>query len=150
MVIQRVQTLFILLAIALTVVFLFVPFGFVDISVANEGIKNVSLKAINEIGMIVPLGVGLLLMLIAIFTFKKLAAQKLFVLLSALCVGATLITVIYFLASGTVDLSPDDYVVKTYWGGGGLLLVGSILSLFLAYRGISSDQRLLKSYDSFR
>lgn len=150
MVIQRVQTLFILLAIALTVVFFFVPFGYVDIATASEGVKSVSLKAVNETGMIVPMGLAILLMVIGVFMFKKLSVQKLLVVLSTVCLGAALITVIYFLSAGMVDVSAGDVVEKVYWGGGGLLLLAAIVSLIMAYRGISSDQRLLKSYDSFR
>ncbi len=150
MVIQRVQTLFIVLSIALTVIFFFVPFGYVDIAVASEGLKSVSLKAVNEIGMVVPMGLAILLMVIGIFTFKKLPVQKLLVVLSIVCLGAALITVIYFLSSGMVDVSDGDSVAKVYWGGGGLLLLAAIISLLMAYRGICADQRLLKSYDSFR
>lgn len=150
MVIQRIQTLFLVLAVALTVVFLFVPYGYADVvSVSGEQVHQ-SLKASMETGLWLPSVVAIALMVIAIFTFKKPSLQKLFVIFAALLTAATIITVIYVLVAGYTDATPGVSIVGTFWGGGGLIAVAALICEICAYRGISADQRLLKSYDSFR
>lgn len=150
MVLQRIQTLFILLAATLVVVFLFVPFGYADVVSAQEGTQYVALKANMERGLMIPLAVAFVLMIIAFISFKKLAAQKLLVVLAALCVCAAIIALIYLLVSGMVDITPGYEIAHVYWGGGGLLLVAAVISLVMAYRGIRHDEKLLRSYESFR
>lgn len=148
--IQRVQTLFLLLAIAFVVAFMFVPYGFADFVTAAGEKALEPLKAVREIGMMVPMCLSVLLMVIAIFCFKKLSVQKLLTLFAALLTGAVIITVVYVLVSGFTDATPGVTVAGTYWGGGGLLMIGALVAEIAAYRGMSSDQRLLRSYDSIR
>ena len=69
--------------------------------------------------------------------------------LSALIIGACIGIVIYYLTAGYKDTDPD-IAIRTVWGGGGLLLVAAELALLGAYRGVSADQKLLRSYDRMR
>lgn len=149
--IQRLQTLFLLLAIALLVAFMFVPFGYVEILTGVDGtVITEPLKAKSELAMMIPICVAILLMVVAIFLFKKLSVQKLFTLFAMLLTGAVVILTVYVLVSGMKDVTPGDVVTSVVWGGGGLLALAAFISEVMAYRGISSDQRLLRSYDSFR
>lgn len=150
MVIQRIQTLFLVIAVAFAVIFLFVPYGYADMVSADGVAARESLKAIMETGLWLPTAVSVALMVIAIFTFKKMAVQKLFVVFSALLTCACIISVVYVLASGYTDVTPGVTVAKTYWGGGGLIALAALICQIMAIRGISSDQKILKSCDSFR
>lgn len=148
MVIQRLQTLFLILAIACMAVFLFVPFGYWDVDVMSNT-NFVDLKAINFAAFLVPVCVSLLIMLIAIFCFKKMPLQKSLVALSAIIVLAIAGVVIYEMTLGFNDMVPG-VTVKPVWGASGLLLVGAFVALIAAYRCISRDQKLLRSYDRLR
>ena len=81
--------------------------------------------------------------------FKALPTQKLFVVLAALISLAEAVMVVYALVERYVSTDPTvhDSVV---WGGGGLLLIAAIILDIAAYRSISRDQRLLRSYDRLR
>lgn len=149
MVIQRLQTLLLVIAIVLGVVFYFVPFGYESL-VDGATMQSVvsPLKAIDFIGLIVPVSVALLLMVVAIFMFKKPAPQKLFVVLSALATVASAGVVIYILSAGAVD-TDSAVTARTIWGGGGLILIAMIVAQIYAYRGIVADQKLLRSYERF-
>lgn len=127
MVLQRIQTLFILLAAALVAVFLFVPFGYADVVASDAESQYIALKAKAELGLLIPSIVAFVLMIMGLFSYKKLATQKFLVVLAAVCVCATVIALIYFLVSGLVDVTEGCIITHVYWGGGGLLLVASVI-----------------------
>lgn len=148
--IQRIQTLYLLLAIGLMVAFFFVPFGYTGLTdVATGQFVEKSLKAISEIGLIIPVGLSLLCMVIAIFAFKRHPAQKMLIILSALLIGACIGVVIYILTAGLGNTNPEINE-HTAWGGGGLLLVAALLALLGAYRGVATDERILRNFDRLR
>ncbi len=153
MVIQRIQTLYLIIAIGLMVGFFFLPFGYMylDDPVTGQSLSDNpdSLRGIEFLSLIIPNGLSLLFMTLAIFLFKQPNVQKLFVILAAICVGVCVGIVIYVLAGGFYDTNPE-VTIRTVWGGGGLLLVAAWLAQLGAYRGIASDQRLLRSYDRIR
>lgn len=150
MVIQRIQTLYIILAIAMMVAFFFVPFGYEKLVDESTGALSLTpLKAIDAIGFIIPTAVTILLLFVSIFMFRTMPTQKLFVILSILITLAEAGMVVYIIVSGSVDTDP---IVKsaTTWGGGGLLLIGALLVEIMAVKGISHDQKLLNSYNRLR
>ncbi len=150
MVIQRIQTLFLLLAIACVAAFLFVPFGYWSVAEAHIGkVELLDLVGRNYSALIVPSVVALVLMVVAVFSFKKMAFQKLMIVLSALATVAAAGVVIYIMTRGFVQASPE-FDVKAVWSGGGLLLVAALISQIAAYRNICRDQKLLSSYDRLR
>lgn len=149
MVIQRIQTLFMLLAIGMLVAFMFVPYGYYDVIVDNVS-QSLSLKGTMEEGLWEPAVVACVLLLTAIFMYKRLPLQKMMVLLSILITGTVILTVIYTLVSGYSDETVTAVGGKTIWGGGGLLAVAALVAEIMALRGINSDQRLLNSYDKLR
>lgn len=148
--IQRIQTLILLLAIVFTVSFFFVPFGYAPVvdEVTHTGVLQ-PLKACDFIGLTVPSVLSVVLMLVAIFMFKKYPVQKLLTALSAISIVTTIGVVIYAVVSPYIDTDPD-VTVATVWGCGGLFLVGALIADLAAYHYISKDQRLIRSYDRIR
>lgn len=149
MVIQRIQTLMILLAIACVAVFLVVPFGFWDVELQKSSIELVQLKASAQPALLVPALIALAVMFISIFCFKKMPLQKALVALSAIIVVAMACVVVYIMTRGFAESNPAISVAPA-WGGGGLLLIGALIALIYAHRRITADQRLLRSYDRLR
>ena len=150
MVIQRIQTLFLLLAIACVASFLFVPFGYWNVTEAHAGnVELLDLVGRNYAALIVPSVVALALMVIAVFSFKKMPFQKLMIVLSALATVAAAGVVVFIMTRGFIGKSPE-FDVTAVWSGGGLLLVAALISQFAAYRNICRDQKLLSSYDRLR
>lgn len=151
MVIQRIQTLFLLLAAILMAVFMFMPFGYTQISdpASAESLTTASLKAIEFAGLWIPGGLSVILLLIDIFLFKNLNLQKRVIVLCSLLTLTCIGIVIYILTAGMHDTDPQ-LSASTVWGGGGLMAVAALLAMILAYRNISADQKLLRSYDHFR
>lgn len=150
MVIQRLQTLYLILAIVMVSVFFYVPFGYTTVADVADGVSVLEpLRAGQFTGLVIPLALTLVLMVVAIFMFKKMPMQKLMVLVSALLTVVSMGVVVYVMVSGFSDTNPQ-VTMTSVWGGGGLLLVGALIAQLAAYNGISSDQRLLRSYDRLR
>ena len=149
MVIQRIQTLMILLAIACVATFLVIPFGYWDVDLQKTSVDLIELKASAQPAPLVPAIVALAVMFISIFCFKKMPLQKGLVALSAIIVTAMACVVVYIMTRGFVEPNPAISVAPSF-GGGGLLLIGALIALIYAYRRISADQRLLRSYDRLR
>lgn len=146
--IQRIQTLYLLLAIAAIVAFIFIPFGFWDESVRTTTVGLVELSG-KMTALLIPACVTILVMFVSVFTFKKLPLQKGLVGLSILLVVAMMLVVIYIMTLG-FDVLVPGVTVKPIWAGGGLLLVAALVALIAALSRINADQKLLRSYDRLR
>lgn len=137
MVIQRWQSVFLLLASVMMGIFSFIPFA-TQIS-DNDGIMRfVPMDA--PVYCILNLLVALLLLL-AIFMFKNLKRQKTVTLISVMLMVASAV-------SGGIIAYGNGMTID--WGGGVLLLACSIVMALAAYRRMAADERLLKSYDRLR
>lgn len=130
MVIQRVQTLYLLLALVCSVVFIFIPFGYSG----ETGIAPADVPALW-----VMLAAASALDLVDICLFKKPGLQKGLIIVDALLVVATGVVMVVEVSARSLTLA-----------GGGLLLVAALIGLIAAYRGISADQKLLRSLDRIR
>lgn len=140
MVIQRIQTLYLLIALVLMTAFAFLTsFSFdVDggeylvgtLATGVEGKTSIHLLLLCLNALVV------VLTLIAIFSYKNLKLQKRLCSISILLLIALLISIGVMIigATGEQNLSIDISNV---------LPVASLLLLFLAYRGIARDQRIL-------
>ena len=95
MVIQRVQTLYLFLSAVFMAAFFFVPFGYiaVDDPLQAEGVLA-PLTGLTSVATIIPTSVAIFFSLLAIFLFKALPTQKLFVVLSGLVSLAEVVMVI--------------------------------------------------------
>lgn len=149
MVIQRIQSLFILLAIAAVVLFLFIPFGCWDEIVNNENTQLISLYGASQTALLVPAIVASVSLIIALFSFKKFSLQKSLIVLNVIIFLAMILVVIYIMCT-TFAINSADVQIKPIWSGGGLCLIAGIISLIAAYRAIVRDERSLRSYNRLR
>lgn len=149
MVIQRIQTLYLLLAVIVMTMFLFVPFGYTTFAEGGETVMD-AWRPLDLVGMLVPSCASIFLMLVAIFLFKFQSTQRLVVVFAMLLSLAVIGVVIYFMVAGFVDLNPAVSVISTSWGWGVALPACAVVLQIAAIRGISRDMRLLASYDRLR
>jgi DMSO reductase anchor subunit len=147
--IQRIQTIFLLIAIFAIGIELTSPL--LKSSVSDQaGIYQDGILYIREyMPALIILALALLVILICIFLFKHRKTQKLFVLLSLFIVlaGNLVSGLVFFTPTSTaINLS---HAVITPGLGVFMPLIG-LISLILAYRGISKDDKIVKSMDRLR
>lgn len=147
---QRIQTLFLLIAIGLTVAIFFVPFGYAPAldETAHQAFMQ-PLVVSDFLCLILSTGASLVAMVAAIFTFRNYPLQKLMTALSAVFILTTIGVVIYAIITPYVEVDAD-ISIATSWGWGVLLLILALVAVLLAFRNIAKDQRLIRSYDRIR
>ncbi len=129
MVIQRLQSLLLLLSAVFSIVYLFIPFGY-----APEGITPLCCPA-----MWILTAVAAALTLFDIFLFKNTSLQRKLIVVCALILVAVAVLNLLPVFRGEMTI-----------GAGGLLLIGALINLGFAYRCIRADERLLRSLDRLR
>ena len=152
--IQRIQTLYLLLAsLALFALFLFPIASVFDL----DGMKKITVMGVYETvnGTVVQTDNFLLLTiatvvlafipLVLIFLFKNRLKQRMFIYIDVVLV----IAFSYWLASVVKNASQTALQLGDYGIGIGLSSL-SILFLILAARGITRDEKLVKSADRLR
>lgn len=150
MVIQRFQTLFLIVAAALMAAFIFVPVGY---SVVTEGPVETIVQdwtPCQFMGILIPAAIAAVLLVVDVFLFRRMPLQKSVAWIAFLLILATAGVTIYVLTSGMMEVTPGVEITRTKWGGGGLLLVAAALAVVGAISRISADQRLLRSIDRLR
>lgn len=139
---QRIQTVWLLLALACLIAFIALPFG--TLTIPDGGVEAVGqLFAYDFIGLIVPAALAVILSLIAIFAYSNLGFQKSCVLLS---IAMTLVSIgitVYILC----DRATEGTISWTWCGA---FTLGALLFEILALTGINHDIKLLRSYDRLR
>lgn len=146
--IQRIQTLFIVIAFGLMVAFLFIPFAYAP-TFSATGYELVPIKALDFFGLTLPAALAIACIVVSLLSFGNLRTQKIFMGLSALLTAACIGVVIYVITAGFFDTNPD-VVVKSTWGGGGLFLVASVIAEIAACCFIASDQKKLRNSNRIR
>lgn len=138
MVIQRWQSVFLLLAAVFIVVFTFTPVA------TLAGAADLKPKHF-PVWMVLNLLIAVLLF-IAIFMYKSLAQQRRVTLVSMVLLAASALT------GGFTLYGPQapEGSVELVWAGGIILLIGALAFALAAYRGINADHRKLASYDRLR
>lgn len=141
MVIQRWQSVFLLVATALMVLFIILPFGSVTVDAQVSALVPKDYPVYLVLNLLIAV-----LLFIAIFLYKNLRRQKIVTLVSILLIACSAVT------GGLLLYGPaaPDGVVALEWGGGISLLIATLIMVVAAYRGISRDQRTLSSYDRIR
>lgn len=155
---QRIQTVFIFLAIVLITLSLVLPIAFYsNLTVSNQfdysilkflSTKNVNITGFNSLPLFVPAVISILLSVIEIFSFKKRKVQLNLgiysIVFNVLYVG---LLVYYFTSVLNNSASGDVNVMYKY------PLVFPVISLifsYLAIRRIKKDDELVKSLDRLR
>lgn len=142
MVIQRWQSLLLLIAVVLMSVFCATPFATLPASETVGGeVTEVFVKD-APVFMIINILIAVLLF-ISIFLYKDLKRQMTVTLASIVLIAASIVTCGFILYVGM----PDATLI---WFGGVTLLVVSLILAVFAYRFIRRDRNLLRSYDRLR
>jgi hypothetical protein len=135
--IQRIQTLYLLLAVVISAGLIFV----FDLWTNNEGVKVFALDDYTYLGLFLGSAV---LSLVSIFRFKHRKSQfvmgRLNIILNFILLG--------FFVYQSLNLSGETNVSEK--GIGMLLPVFSIVCLALANKAIKKDEDLVKSVDRLR
>ena len=142
MVIQRWQTVWQLVAAVLMWVFCFVPMALVNADFSPESVTFLYPMDMPVLFTLNAL-VGVLL-LISIFLYKNMRRQKMLTLVSMVLIAVSMV------AEAIVLLSWNESGEQVEWMGSIFLLVGALAFAFMAWRGISSDEKLLRAADRLR
>jgi len=136
--IQRIQTVYLLLVVIAVLAFIFVPFGGITI----DGIRGILIIKEIIIFLLLSAGIGLIA-LGSIFLFNNRKLQMRVVLIniviSLVLIGIFIFRLIYF------------YGLDKYTFGAGAVFPLFILFFnLLAFNGIKNDEKLVKSMDRLR
>ena len=147
--IQRIQTIYLLLAVAALVFALILPLGYmVEPTGVTNVCKNLGVSLVGEYqstwGLFAILLVSLLTSGSAIFIFKKRMLQLRFVIFSALmCIGYYLAFLAFYLV-----LRNDAIIFQINWA---FCLPGVALIFdYLAIRAIGRDEAMVQAADRLR
>ncbi len=140
MVIQRWQTLLLLIAVVLMGIFCSTPWA----TYAAEGVAEATPVFIADapVMLVVNIVIAVLLFL-SIFLFKNLKRQMTVTMLSIILICASIVTcgiVLYTAYPGA----------SLIWTGGVLLLLVALVCAIFAYRFMKKDHKLLTGYDRLR
>ena len=140
MVIQRWQTVWLLMAAILAVVFCFLPMALVSDAMASP--ESVTFIRPTDLPVLFVVdGVVALL----IFLYKNTVRQRTVTLVSMLLIVVVMVTEVCYLLSWGAGAG-----ARVEWLGSIFLLLGALVSAVLAYRGIRHDERLLRAADRLR
>ena len=132
MVIQRIQTVWLLIALIFMV--------FIGIRPIAHTAEGPVMLTDMPVLLIVDILIGILLFF-SIFMFRNLKLQKKVTVLSMVMMAVLGVVSAFFLYNNCPDASLE-------WGGGIVLLIFALIFGLLAYRGMSKDERKLKASDS--
>jgi DMSO/TMAO reductase YedYZ heme-binding membrane subunit len=141
--IQRQQTLWLLLSVVTGILSFFLPFATGGTSLIT---KNVSVQSLTELSagenffIMILMGASIILALVTIFQFKNRKQQSLLCMIGMAV--SVLILVIYFVQYKKL-IRPT---LALYC----ILPLGMIAGYFMAWRKIRSDEKLVKSLDKLR
>lgn len=138
--IQRIQTLFLLLAVALMCVFCLTPYA-QTVSIDGTAPGKVFMKD-TPVLLTVNICIAVLLFL-NIFMYKNLRRQMTLTLVSMLLLAGSAVACGFVVTVGMPGAS-------LLWTGGVLLLLAALICALFAYRGMKSDKRKLASLDRLR
>lgn len=142
--IQRIQTLYIFLAVVAMAIFIIVPYGEVDF-ISNQPVVTEKLYTMTEYGILIPAAAALLLMIVDIFMYSNIGLQKT-VLTIAMLLTLCCIAVVCFTLFKQAEAEGME-ARFTVWDI--LLPIAAILQL-MAISAINKDIKRLKSYDRIR
>lgn len=146
---QRIQTIFLIIATGAFATQFFTPL-LKSSQTAASGIyqDGQAFTKENQIGLIL-LAICALISIVAIFFFKNRTLQKQLIILCILVVLASNLFVGYFIMAPTEEIASVSQA-SIFPGLGSFMPLIAIISLILAYRGVSKDEKIVKSMDRLR
>lgn len=139
MVIQRIQSLMLLVAVILTALFCLTPFAHIP---ADDGSMTAVFVRDAPVLLTVNILIAVLLFLV-IFLYKNLRLQMRMTILSLVLLCASIVTCGFIMFARLPEAEPVLL-------GGVLLLVLAAAFAVLAYRGMAADRRRLSAADRLR
>jgi len=153
--IQRIQTILLLIVFALSVMLMFFPlyeftdnnghtflFGFDKIKPAvPENAQTI--KSIIPVGVLIP--ATSVFALISIFLYKKRKVQKWFCLVTIVLIAFLILLAFFFASRFTTNIFTSVHIKFA-----GIFPFIELILCYLAYRKIKDDEELVKSYDRIR
>lgn len=142
--IQRIQTVYIFLAMVAMAVFLVVPYGEVH-DIAAQPVLSEKLYTMTEYGLMIPVAVTVLLLICDIFFYRNMPLQRSVLTISLLLTLCSIAVVcfILFKQAGAENLEAQFSV----WD---ILLPIAVILEILALGAIKHDIKLLNSYNRLR
>lgn len=139
MVLQRWQSVYLLVAIFAIALACFLPFGAITV----EGVKTCTLKApAYPVLLTLNILIGVIL-LIDIFMYKNLRSQKMVSAIAALlCVAS--------LATQVIILVRNEAPFLLVWNGSIIATFCAMVCALMARYNMNRDEKTLKSYDRLR
>ena len=138
MMIQRIQTVYLIIAVLLMGFFCNSSLGTVRIEEAVADIRPVDYPVFLIVNVVIAV-----LLFIAIFLYKNVRRQRTVTLVSMLLIAASAV-------SGGFIVYAGNEGATLQLTGGVVLLIGALLAALLAYRGIKHDEKLLRDADRIR
>ncbi|HBX52286.1 MAG: hypothetical protein A2275_10220 [Bacteroidetes bacterium RIFOXYA12_FULL_35_11] len=148
--IQRIQSIFLLLAATVTIVFCFTDFAYLkingqDYSFSAFGIKTIAFelnKGISTTPLMLIILITAFITLVCIFLYKKRVLQmKLCILNAILLIGVIGLIVFHF-----QTLKPSEFQFR--WSV--VLPILALILQLLSYKYIKKDEKLVRSLDRIR
>ena len=141
MVLQRLQSLWLLFAAVLMGLLCFMPMFLV---VDNSAPEHQFIFPADMPVLMVVSGLTALLLFVAIFLYRNTARQKSVIVISMLLtVACAIAEVCVYMGWGSIDATLQ-------WQGSAFLLAGALVFSLMAYRGIRKDENLLRAADRLR
>ena len=142
--IQRIQSVYIFLAIVAMAVFLIVPYG--EVVFLNENpVVTEPLYTMAEYGILIPVAAVIILLLTDLFLFRTMPLQRTVLVISLMITLAVIITVCFALFKEARAEGMDAHF--SVWD---ILLPVAALFELLGIKGIMHDIKLLNSYNRLR
>ena len=142
MVIQRWQTVLLLVAVIIMGIFCLTPYA-IDRSIATE-IGGGAPVYVSDAPVFLVLNLVIAaLLFISIFMYKNLKRQMTVTLLSMILICASMVTcgIIFYRSTPNAEI---------IWTGGVILLILALICALFAYRLMGKDRKTLSSYDRLR
>lgn len=142
--IQRIQSVYIFLAIVAMAIFLVVPYGQAEV-LTDTTVTYERLYTMAEYGILIPTAAIIILLLVDLFLFRNLPLQRTVLVVSLMITLATIATVCFTLLGVTRTPGMDAHF--SVWD---ILPVAAALFEILGVKGIMHDIKLLNSYNRLR
>lgn len=142
--IQRIQTVYIFLAVVAMAIFIIMPYGEVDF-LDNQLTITQELYTISEYGILIPAAAATILLLVDIFMYNNIGLQR-----TVLIIGFLLTLCCIAVVCFTLFNQSESEGMKANFAVWDILLpIAAVLELF-AVSAINKDIKRLKSYDRIR
>ena len=158
--IQRIQSIYLLIAAIATIILIFIPIGYITTDefyyVFNAFVVKLNIPErsvyMSTIYITLLLGISAIISIYAIFMYKDRKKQMKTVYVNMVVFLVTILVMIYvypdiiFVRKGLMN--PDDYFNFNYW----ILacMIPAALCLYLANRAIKKDEEKVRAADRLR